>query len=70
MLPLYIPKEARYLNTPSNAPTSEKLTAYTNQLVSQEQKYATIKTIPYTFFRVLAPLVRTHIPFIPLMENA
>lgn len=51
MLPLYIPKEARYLNTPSNAPTSEKLTAYTNQLVSQEQKYATIKTIPYTFFQ-------------------
>ncbi|MGE8538696.1 MAG: hypothetical protein ACN6NI_05385 [Acinetobacter sp.] len=51
MLPLYIPKEARYLDTPSNAPTSEKLTAYTNQLVSPEQKYATIKTIPYTFFQ-------------------
>lgn len=51
MLPLYIPKEARYLNIPSNAPTSEKVAAYTNQLVSPEQKYATIKTIPYTFFQ-------------------
>jgi len=51
MLPLYIPSEARYLNTAANAPISEKREAYANQLVSSGQKYATIKTIPYEFFQ-------------------
>lgn len=51
MLPLYIAKEVRYLDLPANTPIAEKIEAYTHQLVRPEQKYATIKTIPYTFFQ-------------------
>lgn len=51
MLPLHIPKETRYLNIPANAPLTEKREAYANQLISPEQKFATIKTVPYEFFQ-------------------
>ncbi|MBF7687337.1 hypothetical protein [Acinetobacter rathckeae] len=51
MLPLYIPKEERYLDIRSDAPIAEKRELYVAQLVSPTQKYATIKTIPYTFFQ-------------------
>lgn len=51
MLPLYIPKDVRYLDVQASASIEEKRKAYINQLVQPEQKYATIKTIPYTFFQ-------------------
>ena len=51
MLPLHIPDEVRYLNVSPKASIEEKREAYTNQLVSSAEQYATIKTIPYEFFQ-------------------
>lgn len=51
MLPLHIPDEVRYLNVSPKASIEEKREAYTNQLVSSAEQYATIKTIPYDFFQ-------------------
>ncbi|MCH2054813.1 hypothetical protein R5B80_18615 [Acinetobacter baumannii] len=51
MLPLHIPDEVRYLNVSPKASIEEKREAYTNQLVSSTEQYATIKTIPYDFFQ-------------------